>query len=73
MNEMPAALPMGTRRDEDVALDLMKFIAMTTNYGKGTSATPGFQGSAAKGGGDDQAEQLLGLYTKCLDTVRGKK
>ena len=67
-----AALALGTRRDEDVALDLMKFIAMTTNYGKSTGATPGFQGGSAKGGHEDQAEQLLGLYTKCLETVRKK-
>lgn len=72
MNEMPA-LPLGSRRDEDVALDLMKFIAMTTNYGKAAGATPGFQGSAAKGAGEDQAQQLLSLYTKCLETVKGKK
>lgn len=72
MNEMPA-LPLGSRRDEDVALDLMKFIAMTTNYGRTAGATPGFQGAAAKGGSDDHAEQLLGLYTKCLETVKGKK
>lgn len=72
MNEMPA-LPMGARRDEDVALDLMKFIAMTTNYGKAASITPGFQGGGAKSGTDDHAEQLLGLYTKCLDTVKGRK
>jgi len=72
MNEI-AALPLGSRRDEDVALDLMKFIAMTTNYGKAGGATPGFQSSGAKGASDDQAEQLLGLYTKCLDTVKGKK
>ncbi|HVZ15711.1 MAG TPA: hypothetical protein VG897_01235 [Terriglobales bacterium] len=72
MNEMPA-LPLGTRRDEDVALDLMKFIAMTTNYGKATTVTPGFQGGGAKAVTDDQAQQLLGLYTKCLETVKGKK
>jgi len=29
-----AALPLGSRRNEDIALDLMKFIAMTTGYGK---------------------------------------
>ena len=72
MNEMPA-LPMGSRRDEDVALDLMKFIAMTTNYGRAGGVTPGFQGGGTKGGSEDQAEQLLALYTKCLETVKQKK
>ena len=27
------ALPLGSRRDEDIALDLMKFIAMTPGCG----------------------------------------
>ena len=71
MNEIAAAM-LGTRRDEDIALDLMKFIAMTTNYGKAAGATPGFQGGGAKGGHDDHADQLLGLYSKCLDTVKKK-
>ena len=71
MSEMPS-LTLGTRRDEDVALDLMKFIAMTTNYGKAAGATPGFTGGSAKGGTEDHAEQLLSLYTKCLETVRKK-
>ena len=28
------ALPLGSRRNEDIALDLMKFVAMTTGYGR---------------------------------------
>ncbi len=72
MNEAAMA-GLGSRRDEDVALDLMKFIAMTTNYGKAAGATPGFQGSSAKSGHEDHAEQLLSLYTRCLETVKGKK
>ena len=72
MNEV-AGLALGSRRDEDVALDLMKFIAMTTNYGKATGSTPGFQGAASKGATDDHAQQLLALYTRCLETVKGKK
>jgi hypothetical protein len=72
MNELLGAV-LGSRRDEDVALDLMKFVAMTTNYGKAPGATPGFQGGGAKGGQEDHADQLLKLYTRCLDTVKGKK
>ena len=41
------ALPMGSRRNEDIALDLMKFIAMTTGYGKTTGTGVGFQGTGA--------------------------
>ena len=37
----------GTRRNEDIALDLMKFVAMTTGYGRTSGAGAGFQGTAA--------------------------
>src|ERR1700740_1187492 len=39
--DVPGTPASGTRRDEDIALDLMKFIAMTTGYGKTTSGTGG--------------------------------
>src|SRR5512146_840317 len=35
---------MGSRRNEDIALDMMRFIAMTTGYGKtGSSGGAGFE------------------------------
>jgi len=34
MEEHGATAP-GTRRDQDIALDMMKFIAVTTGYGRG--------------------------------------
>ena len=46
--EMPG-LPLGSRRDEDIALDLMKFVAMTTGYGKVGAAGPGFSIGAGSG------------------------
>lgn len=71
MNESPAT-PLSSRRDEDIALDLMRFIAMTTGYGKSGSPSAGFQGGApAKP--SDYADHLLQLYGRCLDTVQRKK
>ncbi|HZW79651.1 MAG TPA: hypothetical protein VFF50_04190, partial [Candidatus Deferrimicrobiaceae bacterium] len=35
-------LHTSARRDEDIALDLMKFVAMTTGYGRTTSSGVGF-------------------------------
>lgn len=61
-----------SRRNEDIALDLMKFIAGTTGYGKSVSAATGFQGSA-ESKSEDYAAHLLELYTRCLQTVNGKK
>jgi hypothetical protein len=63
----------GARRDEDIALDLMKFIAMTTGYGKTVSAGVGFQGGGAASKPDEYAVHLLELYGKCLEAVGGKK
>jgi hypothetical protein len=66
------ALPLGSRRNEDIALDLMKFIAMTTSYGKTTGAGVGFQGTGAAAKPEDYAAQLLELYGRCLRSVGGK-
>jgi hypothetical protein len=63
---------IGARRNEDIALDMMKFIAGTTGYGKTASAAPGFQGGTADKS-EDYASQLLDLYTRCLNTVNGRK
>lgn len=61
------------RRNEDIALDLMKFIASTTNFGKATATSAGFHGGADHKSAEDYATHLLGLYTRCLETVNGKK
>jgi hypothetical protein len=63
----------GARRDEDIALDLMKFVAMTTGYGRTSSAGVGFQGGGAASKPEEYAAHLLALYGKCLDAVGGKK
>ena len=67
-----AVLPHLSRCNEDIALDMMKFIAMTTGYGKTTTPGVGFQGSGAASKPEDYAERLLELYGKCLGAV-GKK
>jgi len=46
MEEVPGGVS-GSRRNEDIALDLMKFVAMTTGYGRTTSSGVGFQGTGA--------------------------
>ncbi len=68
------ALPLGSRRNEDIALDLMKFVAMTTSYGKTTGAAGGlgFQGGGSVPKPEEYAEHLLELYGKCLKAVEGK-
>ena len=68
-----AVFPHLSRRNEDIALDMMKFIAMTTGYGKTTSSGVGFQGSGAASKPEDYAGHLLELYGRCLAAVQSKK
>jgi hypothetical protein len=57
------------RRTEDIALDLLKFIAATTNVVKSSGgSTPGFAGASAPRG-EDQVTQLLDLYGRCCAAV----
>jgi len=63
----------GSRRNEDIALDLMKFIALTTGYGKTASGGVGFSGGGAAAKPEDYAAHLLELYGKCLHAVGAKK
>lgn len=72
MEEGPA-LHAGSRRNEDIALDLMKFVAMTTGYGRTTSSGVGFQGTGSASKPDEYAAHLLELYGKCLSAVGTKK
>jgi hypothetical protein len=67
----PSNVPAGTRRNEDIALDLMKFVAMTTGYGRTTSSA-GFQGSGTTAKPEEYAGHLLELYAKCLQAVSRK-
>ena len=59
------------RRDEDIALDLMKFIAMTTGYGRTSSGSgAGFTGGGAAAKPEEYASHLLELYGKCREAVK---
>ena len=56
------------RRSEDIALDLLKFIAPHANVGRSASASTGFVApGAAKS--EDQIAQLLELYARCREAV----
>jgi hypothetical protein len=58
----------GARRTEDIALDLMKFIALTTGYGK-MQGGAGFSGKPAARSNEEYAESLLQLYGRCREIV----
>ena len=73
MDEAIASTSSGARRNEDIALDLMKFVAMTTGFGRTTSSGVGFQGTGAATKPDEYANHLLELYGRCLQAVQSKK
>ena len=56
------------RRTEDIALDLLKFVASQANVGKPSASGTGF-GVAASSKGDDQVTHLLELYARCRQAV----
>jgi hypothetical protein len=69
--DQPGIPSSAARRNEDIALDLFKFIATTTNVGRPAVGSTGFTAPhSAKA--DDQVAHLLELYTRCLQVVEGK-
>lgn len=69
--EQPQNSPSGVRRSEDIALDLLKFVASVAQVGRPTASSTGFTAPSAPKQ-DDQIAQLLELYTRCLRAVEGK-
>ncbi len=56
------------RRSEDIALDLLKFIAPHANVGRTAPASTGF-GVPGAARSEDQIAQLLELYARCREAV----
>jgi hypothetical protein len=62
---------LGIRRNEDIALDLFKFVAGTTGVGRPVTTSTGFSGTAGTKP-EENVTQLLELYVRCLRAVEGK-
>jgi hypothetical protein len=56
------------RRTEDIALDLLKFVATTANVGSKGAGSTGF-GIPSSAKPEDQVTQLLELYARCREAV----
>jgi hypothetical protein len=63
---------LGARRNEDIALDLLKFIAVTAGVGRTAVPATGFSGASAPKM-EEQVTQLLELYSRCLKAVEGQE
>ncbi len=57
------------RNNNEVALEMMKFIAVTTGYGKGATSAAGFSGKATRSS-EEYAESLMQLFERCRDVVK---
>ncbi len=56
------------RRTEDIALDLLKFVAAQAHVGTKAVGGTGF-GVTATPKPDDQVSELLNLYSRCRQAV----
>jgi hypothetical protein len=63
---------LGARRNEDIALDLLKFVATSAGVGRTAVPSTGFSGASAPKT-EEQVAQLLELYSRCLKAVQGKE
>ena len=66
-DETPVTPPTPGRTKDEIALELMKFVAVTTGYGKGPSSA-GFSGKSARTA-EEYAEALLQLFERCRTIV----
>jgi hypothetical protein len=62
---------LGARRNEDIALDLLRFVASTANIGRPAAGSTGFISSGASKP-EEHVTELLELYGRCLNAVEGK-
>ncbi len=67
--EKAPAAPSGRSKDE-IALELMKFVAVTTGYGKGGQTGAGFSGKPGTKSPEEQADALLELFARCRGALK---
>ncbi len=70
MDAQPS-MNLGARRNEDIALDLLKFVSVTVGVGRPAAPSTGFSG-AAGAKPEEHVTQLLELYSRCLKAVKGQ-
>jgi len=61
------------RSPDEIALDLMKFVAVTTGYGRSSGSTAGFSGKPTARSAEEYAEALLLLFERCREAVKKGK
>lgn len=65
---MEASFSNAARRTEDIALDLLKFVASHANVGSKSTGSTGFVAPSSPKT-EDQVNNLLELYARCREAV----
>jgi len=68
-NPEPTPPAPGGRSKDEVALEMMKFIAVTTGYGKSSGGGAGFSGKPSTRTPEEQAEALIELFERCRKLI----
>jgi len=68
-NETADAKAAAGRTKDEVALELMKFIAVNAGYGKSGQTSAGFSAKAGSRTPDELADDLLNLFDRCRKAV----
>ena len=68
-NETADAKAAAGRSKDEVALELMKFIAVNAGYGKSGQTSAGFSAKAGSRSPDELADDLLKLFDRCQKAV----
>ena len=71
MSDQTPTISLAARTRDEIALEMMKFIAVTTGYGKGSSAA-GFTGKSAKTP-EEYTDALLQLFERCRAVIGKEK
>jgi hypothetical protein len=58
------------RTTNEVALEMMKFIAISTGYGKTSHSGAGFSGKPQSRSDQEHAEALIELFERCRRAVK---
>jgi hypothetical protein len=68
MKDAAAGPTPPAKTKDEIALELMRFIAGVTGYGKGNTTT-GFSGKPAARSAEEYADALLELFERCRNVV----
>ena len=58
------------RSQDEIALELMKFVATITGYGRSPQSSTGFSGKPVARSAEEHTDALLELFDRCRKVVK---